>query len=67
MTIVLAVLVTDAHNMESLYAALPAGTTVTTLTLSDAEWPQDAAALASQYLLPMAARTRQGWTEARRA
>ena len=65
MTVLLAVIMTDAHNLESLMVALPAGTTVTTLTLSEAELDKSSARIASEYVLPMTVRTRQAWREAR--
>ena len=65
MSILLAVLVTDPHNTESLYAALPAGTTVTTLVLSEDEWALRPEQMASRYLVAMSARTRQAWLEGR--
>ena len=65
MTVLLAIIMTDAHNAESLLLALPAGTTVTTLTLSEAELDKPSARIASEYVLPMTVRTRQAWREGR--
>jgi len=45
--------------------ALPAGTAVTTLTLSEAEIDKTSARIASEYVLPMTVRTRQAWREGR--
>jgi len=67
MAILLAVIVTDPHNTEALYAALPAGTTVTTLVLSEDEWALRPEQMASRYLVAIAARTRQAWLEGRPA
>ena len=64
MSVVVALLVTDGHNLDALYAALPAGTTVTTLELTAAEWSKPADRLASEYLLPMVARTQLARREA---
>ena len=55
----LALLITDAHNMEALMLALPAGTTVTTLELTEAEWAKTPERIASEYLLPMAYQSQQ--------
>lgn len=60
----LALIVTDAHNAEAIMAALPAGTVFTSLELSTAEWAKASERLASEYLLPVVARTKQEWQKA---
>ena len=64
MSVVVALLVTDGHNLDALYTALPAGTTVTTLELTAAEWAKTPERLTSEYLLPMVARTQLARREA---
>lgn len=55
----MALIVTDAHNIEALVLGLPAGSTYTLLELTEAEWAKSPERLASEYLLPIVARTQQ--------
>jgi hypothetical protein len=60
---ILALIVTDEHNLDALMLALPGGTTYTTLELTDAEWAKPPLRLVSEYLVEIAARSQQAWTQ----
>lgn len=59
----LALVVTDAHNAETLFAALPGGAIYTTVKLSNAEWQKSPERLASEYGVPVIARSQQEWNK----
>lgn len=59
----LVLLVTDAHNADGVAMALPPGTVYTTLQMTEAEWQKTPASLASEYLLPIVARSQQQWAQ----
>ena len=58
---ILALIVTDAHNAESLMLALPAGTVITSLQLTRAEWAKTPERIVSEYGLPMVYKSQQEW------
>ena len=58
-----AFIVTDQHNAEALYTALPAGTVFTTLTLTKAQWSLSPERLAAEYGVPVIARSQQEWAK----
>ena len=60
----LVLLATDAHNAQSLMQMLPPQTVYTALELTSAEWGKTSERIASEYLVPIVARTQQQWPEA---